>query len=207
MRSSPANGCSRPPEKKNVTCAYFSVSAIRSCRFAELRQVLTEGVDRRLRLESARCVDIVRVARQHDEIRQSGCPPARKAPELRVDEGARELAGPVGAKVHEHDDVAVANPRGRFTRPADQRGLDEFVGLAPFVRRFQRRGGVVEPVFRRAARQHLEGGCHALPAIVPVHCVVAAAKRSHAPVEPGPSLPPRSSGAYRGRPGKRADGL
>ena len=28
---SPSNGCSRPPEKKNVTCGYFSVSAIRIC--------------------------------------------------------------------------------------------------------------------------------------------------------------------------------
>ena len=31
-RSSPVNGCSRPPLKKYVTCAYFSVSAQRSCR-------------------------------------------------------------------------------------------------------------------------------------------------------------------------------
>src|SRR5476651_191837 len=30
MRSSPLNGSSRPPEKKNVTWAYFSVSAMRS---------------------------------------------------------------------------------------------------------------------------------------------------------------------------------
>src|SRR6266567_2536586 len=31
MRSSPGNTVSRPPLKKNVTCAYFSVSAMRSC--------------------------------------------------------------------------------------------------------------------------------------------------------------------------------
>ncbi|MNE38505.1 hypothetical protein D3C80_1324070 [compost metagenome] len=30
MRSSPSNGSSRPPEKKKVTWAYFSVSAMRS---------------------------------------------------------------------------------------------------------------------------------------------------------------------------------
>ena len=30
-RSSPANGSSRPPLKKYVTCAYFSVSAQRNC--------------------------------------------------------------------------------------------------------------------------------------------------------------------------------
>ena len=31
MRSSPSNTSSRPPLKKKVTCAYFSVSAMRSC--------------------------------------------------------------------------------------------------------------------------------------------------------------------------------
>ena len=31
MRSSPSNCVSEPPLKKNVTCAYFSVSAMRSC--------------------------------------------------------------------------------------------------------------------------------------------------------------------------------
>ena len=30
-RSSPGKGASRPPLKKNVTCGYFSVSAVRSC--------------------------------------------------------------------------------------------------------------------------------------------------------------------------------
>ena len=31
MRSSPSNTRSSPPLKKKVTCAYFSVSAMRSC--------------------------------------------------------------------------------------------------------------------------------------------------------------------------------
>ena len=31
MRFSPSNSASRPPEKKNDTCGYFSVSAIRTC--------------------------------------------------------------------------------------------------------------------------------------------------------------------------------
>ena len=32
-RDSPGNAASCPPEKKNVTCGYFSVSAMRNCVF------------------------------------------------------------------------------------------------------------------------------------------------------------------------------
>ena len=39
MRSSPSNGASMPPLKKKVTWAYFSVSAMRSCRRPALLSV------------------------------------------------------------------------------------------------------------------------------------------------------------------------
>ena len=46
IRVSPGNSASRPPLKKNVTCGYFSVSAMRSCFnsfCAKLRQAYYQG--------------------------------------------------------------------------------------------------------------------------------------------------------------------
>ena len=105
-RSSPAFGVSAPPLKKNVTCAYFSVSAMCSCRRPAsastsastlLGQVLGEGDRRRDRRV---------VLGEADEAHAGNDGPLEPV-ERRVDERARDLARPVGAEVEEDDRVAV----------------------------------------------------------------------------------------------------
>ena len=66
-RSSPSNGSSRPPLKKNVTCAYFSVSATCSWRQAVLGEALG-STWRMVRRERDRQRELRLVAGHGDEV-------------------------------------------------------------------------------------------------------------------------------------------
>ena len=108
MRSSPSNGTSRPPLKKKVTCAYFSVSAACNC----LRPCSPRCSQRQGDILGAECDmqrQILFVLRHGDKIEilepsatiefsKSGC-----------DERADDLARPVGAKVEEDGRVSIPN--------------------------------------------------------------------------------------------------
>src|SRR5207245_9698765 len=88
--------------------------------------------------------------------------------EAGLGEGPRELPGAVGAEVEEDDGVAVPDCPG----VADHRRRQELVGNTPGVARLDRRGGAFEArplaLYEGAKRQ-----LRPLPAIVPVHGVVA----------------------------------
>ena len=117
MRSSPGNGASRPPPKKKVTCAYFSVSAMRnwvSPAATQFAQACRAG--RRAGTRPAPAVGVV--FGQADEARQPR-PTRLEAGEGRIDERGGELSRAVGAEVHEHHRVAVLGPaRRRRSRSA-----------------------------------------------------------------------------------------
>ena len=129
------NGASRPPEKKNVTCAYFSVSAMRSCVQAERREVFAERVLHRLRrIRDRGDGEAFLVLGQRDERRQARPARALEAGEIGIDERMRNLARAIGAEVHEDDRVAIDERRAA----ADDGRLDELVVLAARVGALQR---------------------------------------------------------------------
>ena len=99
-------GCSTPPLKKKVTWAYFSVSRDAELFYAVLAQVFAQGIFQRLRLISH--MDIregLVILRHGDEIHREVFP--RKAGEFRIDEGAGDLPGPVGAEIEEDDRIIL----------------------------------------------------------------------------------------------------
>src|SRR5690606_13690724 len=81
-----------------------------------------------------------RVLGEHDEVDLRSTL-ALELAEVGLDEGAGQLAGTVGAEVHEDDGVAVFD----FHRLADGGGLDEFIALVAGVgglQAFDGAGGV-----------------------------------------------------------------
>ncbi len=92
-----------------------------------------------------------------------------------------QLAGTVGAEVHEHHGVAVFH----FHRLADGGGLDELIALATRVGGFQAflGGGGVE--FGLAVDDQVVGLGHAVPAVVAVHGEVAADQAGDAALAEG----------------------
>src|SRR5581483_6766890 len=120
----------------------------------------------------------------------------RKLVELRLTERPRELAGAVGAEVEVQHGVAVGHP----VVIADDGGLDELVGLVPFVGLrdggLGRRGVPALGVDDRVVCPR-----HSIPAAVAVHRVVAAAYGGDPPGVLEPALELREvAGA---RPGRR----
>ena len=136
-----------------------------------------EAVGDRLRRErDAEVPELVAVARQAHELRKPRKARSGKAVECAIRQRARHLPRAVGAKVHEHDDVAVAHLR-RTVCAGDHGRPDELIRFAACVGGLERR-------FRRRSREwsdavdeELVSGRHALPALVAVHGVVAAADR------------------------------
>ena len=115
-RSSLGNGASRPPLRKYVTCAYFSVSATWSCRqpasaIAPARQGTTSGgnatCDRQVRLV---------LGHRHDEEVRGRRPAVRRGAiepvEVAIGERVDELARPIGAEVGVNDGLAVDERAG-----------------------------------------------------------------------------------------------
>ncbi len=91
---------------------------------------------------------------------------------LCLEEALRELARAVRPEVEEDGRVVRSEPR----TPVEHDGLDELVGHAALVARTNRRDGIVR-VVALAATDRGERAVRPLPALVPVHGVVAAADR------------------------------
>src|SRR4029077_20296766 len=103
---------------------------------------------------------------------------------------ADDLAHPVGAKVEAEDPVARTDAR----RPRDQPGLHELVGLPGVVRPADRGDGVGRGL-THAVHHRVVGDLRTLPALVPVHRVVAAPdvrahRRARTATAPPPAPPP-----------------
>ena len=144
---------------------------------AALRKILAETVGHALRRERrGNLREVVAVARERAVIARPRDTLAREPVERRVGQRARQLPRAVGAKIHEDHRVAVAHRRGR----ADDARLHELVGLAARVSRVQRLHGGGAAKRRLALRDEIVGLAHALPALVAVHRVVAAADRGDA---------------------------
>ena len=113
MRSSPANGFSRPPEKKKVTWAYFSVSAIRSCVRPCRGQIFAQRVVQTLRpIGDVGDGQALFVFGQGHECGQRRYAPALEAVEIGIDKGMAQLARAVGPEIHEYHRIAVAHGTG-----------------------------------------------------------------------------------------------
>ena len=152
MRSSPGNSVSRPPLKKNVTCAYFSVSAMRSCF-----RPASATVRRRCRSDPRGGNSVARKRLSSSEYSASpsaaakrDAPVAREAGEIRVEQGAGDLAHAVGAEIGEEHAVAVLHA----AIVAERGRQHELVALAARIGgldRGDRIGGVLA-LGRRSAR-------------------------------------------------------
>ncbi len=100
----------------------------------ERGHVLAEAHRDRLRREGDRKTgELVAVARQADEGRELRHAAPREAVESVRGQRARQLAGAIGAEIHEHDDVAVGHRRAPAVVVDDRGGPDELVGLAARV--------------------------------------------------------------------------
>ena len=108
-RSSPGKTTSRPPLKKKVTCAYFSVSAVRNWRQPLLGQHLGEDLLRLLRREGHRQVERLVVLGHADVARRARSPPRSNSLKPGIGERAGQLARAVRAEVEEDHRVAVAD--------------------------------------------------------------------------------------------------
>ena len=137
---------------------------------AVLRQVFAQNVVQAGRGKRGGCRDFRRILGQADVRRQLGQACAWEFVEVWLDECARQLAGAVGAEVHEDDRVAILDLDGF----ANARGLDELVVLLAGVGRLQAGKGAVGGVFGGAVDDQVVGGADAVPAVVAVHGVVAA---------------------------------
>ncbi|MNT05330.1 hypothetical protein D3C72_1399450 [compost metagenome] len=138
--------------------------------FAVFRQIVAKDVFQAARGERRGCRDARCVLGQHHKTGQFRLARAFEILEVVFDEHASQLAGAVGAEVHEHHGVAVFD----FHRLTDGRGFDEFVALAASVsslQTFLRSGGVE---FAVAVDDQVVGLSHTVPAVVTVHGEVAA---------------------------------
>ena len=131
-----------------------------------LAQALREG----LRRKGDGRIQVRGILRQGGEALEAGEGAPLKGAEVRLHEAAGQLPGPVGAKVHEEDSVAVGN--GRWL--ADEGGRNELVRFPPRIGGFQPGFRGVGAMLRFALRQEPPGGGDSVPAVVPVHGVVAA---------------------------------
>ena len=117
IRSSFGNGASRPPFRKYVTCAYFSVSATWSCRqpasaIAPARHGTTSGGNATRTGRSASYSVIVTTSRS-----AGARPTVRRSPvervELLVCQRVDELASPIRPEVGVDDGLAIGERAAR----------------------------------------------------------------------------------------------
>ena len=135
---------------------------------AQIGDILAEGVLEALRLEGDLYARNGRIILRHADIMDLGLY-ALETGEFRIDEGTGDLACAVGSEVCEDDRVIVAD--GRALGHDDRN--DELVGNAVGVgllHRLMRGSGVLA----LAERDRLVCLLYAVPAVVAVHCVVAA---------------------------------
>ena len=143
---------------------------------ALLGQVFAEHVGQRLRFEGAGGLDARRVLGKRDEAGQLRLALAREFGKVAFDKGAAELAGTVGAEVHEDHGIAIFD----LDRLADGGGFDELVAFFTGIGRLQafERGGGVELAL--AFDDQVVGLLDTVPAIVAVHGEVATAEAGDA---------------------------
>ena len=137
---------------------------------AVVGQILAEHVGQRFRGEGGGRGNARGVLGEHDELGQLRHSGTLEFLETGFDKAAGQLAGAVGAEVHEHHGVTVFDTY----RLANAGGLDELVALAALVGGDQAVHRVVGAVLGLAVDDQLVGLLHAVPAVVAVHGEVAA---------------------------------
>ena len=116
MRVSPGNSSSRPPLKKYVTCAYFSVSAACSWRTPCSASTSAITISTSLLREADREVEVLAVFRHRRQV------------DAELDRASRDSCRPrSGRKLKK---IAVSVAGSRRGRPSSTIGLDELVGDA-----------------------------------------------------------------------------
>ena len=145
---------------------------------ALLGQVFAKHIGQGFGLEGAGRRDARGVLGEHDEAGQLRDAAAGECSKVRLDEGAGQLAGTVGAEIHEHHGIAIRH-RGRR---AYHRGLDELVAFAAFVGGGQAGAGVIGQIVALAVDDQLVGLLDPVPAVVAVHGEVAADQAGDAPL-------------------------
>src|SRR5271167_1945221 len=115
-------------------------------------------------------MEIFAVAAQGDKAGKIGKMLTRKTAKCGIGQGARHLPRAVGAKIHEYRHIAILHGNRRTYDGS----LNELVILTTRISLLQtfRCGGGAE--FGMSLRYQIVGGLHTLPAVVAIHCVVAA---------------------------------
>ena len=220
-RSSRANGSSRPPLKKNVTCAYFSVSAVRSCAMPSSAGAAAEDLVGATAAENAtgsgerlvvlatcrRSAGAAWIRSRRTKPSKSGCVNARVSSRARSERKLEKMiaspfpTSPTGAPPLEWD----ADRAHELVVHAARRSCCSIARTASVAVR-----GLLLPSVEQGGNAIL----HALPALVAVHRVVAADDRS--PMVPSSPIVAmldaasahdsrrRSWAVYRARRGTRA---
>ena len=136
---------------------------------ALLGQILAEHIVQGCRWEGAGSRNVGRVLGQHDKTGQLRLTLTVKTGKGRLDKGAAELTGTVGAEVHENHRVAVGNP----DRLANHGSLDELVALTALIGSQQafHRGGTGKLAL--AINNQVIGSGNPLPTVIPVHRIIA----------------------------------
>ena len=131
--------------------------------------IFAEGIFQALGRERHKHVFDFRVVLRHADIANVKSL-ALKAAEIRVDYGAGQLPCPVGTEIEENHRVAVPNFRAMFAAERQNKFIGDSLGVAVF-----------DPCGGVAFKGHFTPNngvvmqLHALPALVPVHAVVAPA--------------------------------
>ncbi len=103
----------------------------------------------------------------------------------RLGDGARHLAGAVGAKIEKNDRIIITNRPNRRSRRRgafrDRDGVDEFVGDAPFVAAPHGFDWISRSYRSIAVNHGAISALDALPAVIAIHGVVAPGERCNPP--------------------------
>ena len=147
--------------------------------FAELREVLSEGVGQHRRLEQAGHLKVLGVAGQGGAVLDWGELVTWELVEFRLQQRSAQLPSPVRTEVHEQDRVVPGQGGRRLTGGTNRRGLDKLIGFAPLVSELQAGLAAGRTERSLAVDDQLEGPFSPRPALVPVHGEVAAADGGH----------------------------
>ena len=177
MRLSPGNSSSRPPLKKKVTCAYFSVSAMRSCVRPRLRHDLAERLvaDPRAGTASARqLVELGRILQSCRARRRSARVCCRAKPAKPGSSSAVRISRTRSARkfAHQH---AVAVLHAAIV--ADHRRRHELVALAARIGCARSRACASGACVALGRDERAIGLLDPVPALVAVHARNSARRR------------------------------
>jgi len=141
--------------------------------FAQAGDVVAKGIDHRLRRVGAMGVEACFVFGGHHKVAEGGARLTAETAEVVSNESVGQLTGAVGAEVHKQYRITIPDERGRFSLFDNQGWLDELVAFAALIGGLKPCRRSVGNKLRLPQGQHIVHRLNPLPAVVPVHGVIA----------------------------------